>query len=153
MQKQSRNIKTKAYLSILIIHVISSSSSSLSSPLNFIEVKRKFRFELTRRRNRRHSSMQGFSDRTMRSPRNFSRMLRRLITVEGARSYQGVVRWETLGTRLAQEQYRLPQDSSLYKGNTDYTTHRYSYAKVQRLKSYKYNGLLYKPILLISKTP
>ena len=42
MQKQSGNIKTKAYLSILIIHVISSSSSSLSSPMNFIEVKRKF---------------------------------------------------------------------------------------------------------------
>ena len=43
MQKQSRNIKTKAYLSILIIHVISSSSSSPSSPMNFIEEKRKFR--------------------------------------------------------------------------------------------------------------
>ena len=43
--KNSRGtIKTNAYLSILIIHVISSSSSSLSSPMNFIEVKRKFRF-------------------------------------------------------------------------------------------------------------
>ena len=45
-KKQSWNIEinTKAYLSILTIHVISSSSSSLSSPMNFIEVKRKFRF-------------------------------------------------------------------------------------------------------------
>ena len=37
------------------ILVISSSSSSLSSPMNFIEVKRIFRLYLTRRRSRRHS--------------------------------------------------------------------------------------------------
>ena len=61
------------------IHVISSSSSSLSSPMNFIEVKRIFRF--TRRRSCRHSHMQGFSNLTMRSLGNFSRMLRRLTAV------------------------------------------------------------------------
>ena len=46
LKKQSWNIEfnTNACLSVLTIHVISSSSSSLSSPMNFIEVKRKFRF-------------------------------------------------------------------------------------------------------------
>ena len=43
-KKQSGDIKTNAYLSILKINLISSSSSSLSSPMNFVEVKRKFRF-------------------------------------------------------------------------------------------------------------
>jgi len=80
--KNSRGILSLiAYLSILTIHVIRSSSSSLSSPMNFIEVKRNFRFWFTRRCSRLHSHMQGFSNRTMRSPRNFSRMLRRLTAV------------------------------------------------------------------------
>jgi len=43
-KKQSGNVNTNAYLRILTIHVISSSSSSLSSQMNFIEVKRKFSF-------------------------------------------------------------------------------------------------------------
>ena len=38
--QQSGNTKTNAYLLILTIHVISSSSSSLLSPMNFTEVKR-----------------------------------------------------------------------------------------------------------------
>ena len=48
MQKQSENINTNAYLSTLTIHVISSSSSSLLSAMNSIEVKRKFRLSLTK---------------------------------------------------------------------------------------------------------
>ena len=66
--------KQNSYLSILTIHVISSSSCSLLSAMNFIEVKRNF----ASKSQQNAAVLTAFSNRTMRST---SRMLRRLTAV------------------------------------------------------------------------
>ena len=78
--EKSNLINTNAYLSILTIHVISSSSRSLLSAMNFIEVKRKISLLS---HNKMQPSSQPFRIERcdLQSPRKVSRMLRRLTAV------------------------------------------------------------------------